>query len=107
MDINMTLNSNSTDDLLPEFNAQSQYKELFEGHQKKIDCPYELVFNITGHMMKQDEDGRDMQCDQVCNKNYHIPVKEGADPKTFMDTFFNFLEGCLSQSAKHAYTNNE
>lgn len=93
----------STEDINSEFEINNQYQEIFEGHQKKIDCPYELVFNITAHMMKQNDEGEDMSCEQVCGKNYHIPVKEGADPKIFMDTFFQFLENCLSQSAKTAY----
>lgn len=97
---------NSSNEASIENDARSQYAEIFEGHQKKIDCMYELVFNITAHMMKQDDDGKDMSCEQVCGKNYHIPVKEGSDPTIFMNTFFQFLEGCLSQSAKQAYSSD-
>jgi len=89
------------------FDMSYQYSDIFEGKQKKIDCTYELIFNITAHLMKQNDNGEDMSAEQVCAKNYHIPVKEGSDTKIFMDTFFKFLENCLANSAKNAYENSK
>ncbi len=96
---------NNIDNTQPEnfLDVTSQYSDLFEGKQKKINCPYELVFNITAYLMKENENGEDMSAEQISGKNFHIPVKDGADPKLFMNTFFEFLENCLSKSAKHAY----
>jgi hypothetical protein len=99
------MNENIEDAQTNDFDVSSQYASIFDGHQKKIDSTYELVFNITSHLMKQDDNGQDMFCEQVSGKNFHIPVKEGADPKVFMDTFFRFLEDALAKSAKHAYEN--
>jgi hypothetical protein len=90
-----------------EFDVASQYASIFEGQNKKISCPHELVFNITAHLMKENEHGKDMSCEQVCGKNFHIPVKDGADPTMFMNTFFKFLENCLAESAKFSYTQSE
>lgn len=90
-----------------DIDISSQYAELFEGKQKKIACPYELVFNISAYLMEENESGEDMSSKQVCGKNYHIPVKDGADPQIFMDAFFSYLENCLTESAKLSYQNSE
>ena len=82
-----------------------QYSSLFEGQQKKIECAHEIIFNITARVMSEDENGNDSECKEILTKNYHIPVKEKAEYKQFIDAFFRFLENCMAQSAKHAYDN--
>jgi len=84
-------------------NSELQYKEIFEGHQKKIDCTHELIFNITANILKQNDDGIDISSEGLCAKNYHIPIKDGMDYKPFLDAFFLFLENCLANSAEHAF----
>lgn len=83
----------------------NQYAPLFEGQQKKIQCTKELIFNVSAHLMTEDADGKDMSCEEVVVKNFHIPVPEDTNHKPFMEAFFSFLENCLSNSAKHAYSN--
>lgn len=82
-----------------------QYQDLFEGQSKKIDCSHELVFNVSANLYKSSEELPQDICENILIKNYHIPVKEDANTKAFMDAFFNFLENCLASSAKHAYEN--
>jgi hypothetical protein len=84
-----------------------QYAEMFEGHSKKISCKHEIVFNITATVLSEDDKGEDAGYEEICTKHYHIPVKDGADYKQFMDSFFQFLEGCLSSSAKKTYEKDE
>jgi hypothetical protein len=80
-----------------------RYSSLLEGNAKKISCTHEIIFNITASVMKEDEEGNDVGYEQISTKYYHIPVKEGADYKQFMNSFFSFLEKSLASSAKHAY----
>lgn len=82
-----------------------QYQRLFEGQCKKIQCAHEIIFNISARVISEDENGNDSECKEILTKNYHIPVKDKAEYKQFIDAFFQYLENCLSQSAKHAYDN--
>lgn len=81
----------------------TRYSSLLDGNAKKISCPYEIIFNITASVMNEDSEGNDIGCQEMMVKNYHIPVKEGADHNQFIEAFFGFLEKCLASSAKHAY----
>lgn len=85
--------------------SKSQYDSLFEGQNKKIQCAHEIVFNISARVLSEDENGNDNECKEILTRNYHIPVKDKAEYKQFIDAFFQYLENCLSQSAKHAYEN--
>jgi hypothetical protein len=82
---------------------ENQYNSLFEGQNKKISCKHEIIFNITASVINENDKGEDAGYEEICTKYYHIPVKEDADYKEFMNSFFNFLEGCLANSAKNAY----
>lgn len=86
-----------------QFDNNTQYQSIFEGQQKKIQCAHEIIFNITARVMSEDDNGNDKECTEILTKNYHIPVKEKAEYKQFIDAFFKHLEGCMIQSAKHAY----
>lgn len=83
--------------------TDNQYASLFQDQQKKIECTYEIIFNITARVLEENEAGQDISCKEVMTRNYHIPVKDKVEYKPFMDAFFSFLENCLSTSAKHAY----
>lgn len=80
-----------------------QYSSIFEGQQKKIQCTRELVFNVVGRVMTEDAEGKDIACEEVVAKNFHIPVPENVEYKHFMNAFFDFLENCLANSAQHSY----
>jgi hypothetical protein len=82
---------------------KQQYSSIFEGQQKKIQCTRELVFNVAAKVMTEDDEGKDIACEEIVVKNFHIPVPENVEYKYFMDAFFTFLENCLSNSAQHAY----
>jgi hypothetical protein len=86
-----------------DIKMENQYNSLFEGQNKKISCKHEIVFNITASVINENDEGEDAGYEEICTKHYHIPVKEGADYKEFMDAFFGFLEGCLASSAQKAY----
>ena len=79
------------------------YSSLLDGNAKKIKCSHEIVFNISASVMQEDKDGKDIGCEELMIKYYHIPVKEGEDYKQFLNAFFGFLEKCLASSAKNAY----
>ena len=82
---------------------QNEYGSLFEGQNKKISCKHEIIFNITASVISENEKGEDASYEEICTKHYHIPVKEDADYKEFMNAFFGFLEGCLASSAQKTY----
>ena len=83
--------------------ASSEYNRLFEDQTKLIDCAKEVVFTVTANVLSQNEQGEYIGSNEICKKNYHIPVPPEKDYHVFMDSFFQFLEGCLSSSAKQAY----
>jgi hypothetical protein len=86
-----------------DIKMENQYSSLFQGQNKKISCKHEIIFNITASVVSENESGEDAGYEEICTKHYHIPVKEDADYKEFMNSFFNFLEGCLANSAQKAY----
>ena len=36
-----------------------QYADMFEGHNKKISCKHEIVFNITATVLSENDKGED------------------------------------------------
>lgn len=85
-----------------EFSSK-EYAHLFEDKTKLIDCPKEIVFTVLANVLSQNEKGEFIGSNEICKKNYHIPVPEEQDYHIFMNAFFALIENCLSSSAKKAY----
>lgn len=60
--------------------------------KKLIECAHEIIFNITAHVMAEDEKGEVTSSVEICTKNYHIPVPFNKDYKSYMSIFFDHLE---------------
>jgi hypothetical protein len=67
---------------------------------KLIDCRHEILIKVTAHVIEQDAIGNTVGTKEVCQKNYHIPVPEHKDHNVYLSGFFDFLEGCMSQSVE-------
>lgn len=67
---------------------------------KLIDCRHEILIKVTAHVIEQDVAGTTVGTKEICQKNYHIPVPESKDHNIYLSGFFDFLEGCMSQSAE-------
>ncbi len=67
---------------------------------KLIDCRHEILIKVTAHVIEQDVSGTTVGTKEICQKNYHIPVPENKDHNVYLAGFFDFLEGCMSQSAE-------
>lgn len=87
--------------------ASAEYAHLFEEQNKLIDCPQEIVFTVLANVLSQNDKGEYIGSKEICKKKYHIPIPEKQDYNIFMQSFFQFLEGCLASSAKHAYSKEE
>jgi hypothetical protein len=77
--------------LASQIYSQSEYAKL-------IDCRHEILIQVSAHVIEQDVTGSTVGTKEICQKNYHIPVPENKDHHMYMQGFFNFLEGCMSQS---------
>lgn len=60
--------------------------------KKLIQCAHEIIFNITAHVMEENEQGETTSSVEICTKNFHIPVPFNKDYKSYMKTFFDHLE---------------
>jgi hypothetical protein len=63
--------------------------------KKLIECAHEIIFNITAHVMTEDEKGEVTSSVEICTKNYHIPVPFNKDYKSYMSVFFDHLENSI------------
>jgi hypothetical protein len=72
--------------------------ELNDSPKKLLDCPHEIVFNVTANVLSQNEKGEHTSTKEICTKNYHIPVPIGKDYDSFMQTFFQHVERSLESS---------
>jgi hypothetical protein len=63
--------------------------------KKLIECAHEIIFNITAHVMAEDEKGEITSSVEICTKNYHIPVPFNKDYKSYMSVFFDHLENSI------------
>lgn len=66
--------------------------------KKLIDCPHEIVFNITAQALSQNEKGEIVGTKEICVKNYHIPVPVDKDYNHYMSVFFDHLEKKIIES---------
>lgn len=78
-----------------------------ETPKKLIDCSHEIVFTIRASVLEENEKGETIGCKEVCQKDYHIPVPPKKDYNTYMETFFKYLENCITYSAKNSANNTE
>jgi hypothetical protein len=60
--------------------------------KKLIQCAHEIIFNITAHVMEENEKGEVTSSVEICTKSFHIPVPFNKDYKSYMKTFFDHLE---------------
>lgn len=70
--------------------------------KKLIQCAHEIIFNITAHVMSEDEKGEITNSVEICTKNYHIPVPFNKDYKSYMNIFFNHLEQSIINTISDA-----
>jgi hypothetical protein len=82
-----------------QLNGDSLSGHLFEDNTKLISCRHEIIFNINANVLEENELGETVGSKAICTKNYHIPVPSDKDYNEYMDSFFSFLENCISQAA--------
>jgi hypothetical protein len=84
------------------------HADVFQDSESKIiACPHEIVFTITAKVLEENQKGELISNKEIYTKNYHIPVPIDQDYNMFMETFFRFLEECLSTSANEAHSDKE
>lgn len=74
--------------------------------KKLIDCPHEIVFNITAQALSQNEKGEITGSKDICVKNFHIPVPIDKDYNHYMHVFFDYLEKNIINSIDSANENS-
>jgi hypothetical protein len=87
--------------------AAEEYAHLFNDQSKLIDCPKELVFTVMANVLSENDKGEYIGSNEICKKNYHIPIPDNKEYHVFMDSFFKFLENCLASSAEQAYNTED
>jgi phosphatidylethanolamine-binding protein (PEBP) family uncharacterized protein len=70
--------------------------------KKLISCPHEIIFDIKATVMEENEKGEVVGCKEICRKDYHIPVPPKKDYNLYMESFFEYLEKCITSSIKHS-----
>lgn len=92
-----------------EFLQQNYIKDIpnIERPEKVLSCPHEVVFTVIANVLEENEKGETIGSKEICQKNYHIPVPAMHDYNIYMDSFFKFLENCITSSAKHATKESE
>lgn len=78
----------------------SNMEQLEPKPQKLINCAHEIVFKITANVLMENEKREIIGTEEVCEKNFHIPVPVDKDYKIFMQAFFEHVERCLLTSIK-------
>lgn len=78
-----------------------------ERPKKLIECPHEIIFDVKATVLEENEKGEIVGCKEICRKDYHIPVPPTADYNYYMESFFQYLENCITSSAKHAANKTE
>lgn len=86
---------------------KSEYNNVEEKTEKFIDCPHEIIFNITANVLTQNEKSEVTGTREILSQNYHIPVPIDKDYKEYMKAFFNYLESNIINSIKHADNNTQ
>ena len=93
------------DKLLDQFANQTDTKhddhgdEILDGRPRKlIDCPHEIVFTVNANVLAQNEKGEHISTEEICVKNYHIPVPIDQDYHVFMSGFFQHIERSIESS---------
>jgi hypothetical protein len=74
----------------------------FDNNKKLIKCPHEIVFSINASVLMENEKGELVGTREVCSKNFHIPVPIDKDYEIFMKTFFDYIEGCLTNGIQES-----
>lgn len=89
---------------LDEERGHNVFNQNLTGQPDKIsNATYEIVFDITANVLEENEKGEKVRSQEICTKYYHIPVPLDGDYKIFMESFFKFLENCLSSAASKTY----
>ena len=86
------------------------HKDIQINNQKLIDCRHEIVIAITAYVYAQDDAGQDVSAEEICRKNFHIPVPANKEYHEYMNSFFSFLQNCLTTSIEktdNTVVNNE
>lgn len=83
----------SIEELKDILNMKNDYE--FEHNKKLIPCAHEIVFTINASVLTENEKGELTGTQEVCSKNFHIPVPIDKDYEVFMKTFFDYIENCL------------
>lgn len=78
----------------------SNIEQLNQKPKKLIDCAHEIVFTVTANVLMENEKREIIGTEEVCTKNFHIPVPVDKDYKVFMKAFFEHIEKCLLTSIK-------
>lgn len=88
-------------------------KSLYEGPQesihhdherpgKLIKCPHEIIFTVTARVMEENLKGETIGEKEISIKTFHIPVPIDKDYKSYMSTFFNYLENKMIETIDHS-----
>lgn len=79
-----------------------QYQQIHKNvdPQKLTKTPHEIIFDITAHVMEENEKGEVVATKEICNKKFHIPVPVDKEYNLYMKTFFDHIEQCLIKSIK-------
>lgn len=74
--------------------------------EKLIDCKHEIIIQVVARVLEEDDVGKTVGAKEICQKNYHIPVPSNRDYNEYTKGFFDFLENCMSTSAKNLEEDN-
>ena len=84
--------------VVEHYASSDLHRSIQINNQKLIDCRHEIIMAITAYVYAQDDSGQDVAAEEICRKNFHIPVPANKDYHDYMKNFFMFLETCLSSS---------
>ena len=85
----------------------NDYGQLNDQPKKLIDCPHEIVFTVNANVLMQNEKGEHIGTEEICVKNYHIPVPIDQDYHIFMKSFFDHLQKAIGDSYKNSSTDTK
>ena len=108
MDINnKSLLEMNNDEIFNLLQTKLSDNEIIGTPIKTYNCPHEIVFTVTANVFTSNEKGEIIDTEEICTKNYHIPVAIDKDYAVFMQTFFEHIEKCIISGIQKEGYNNE